>query len=290
MALDNRKITLCWPNYISEAALSGGSWEASLPLEHVQDGIFAVRARSTDLATASTTLTATLPRQRPVGAVALAAHNLSATAEWRVRVYADAGATDLLYDSGALPAWPALYQSPDLEWEYDNFWLGTLSEEDRNEFTPLAYHVFDVQIGRVVTIDIEDPDNTAGWVSLGRVVVANVWQPTYNAAYGIQYSHVIDTEFEVAGDPQRTRYPAPVLPKRMVQGAFEHLNDQEAVQGMLGMQRDLGLHRELLYLPELTTTPQTWRRAFIAQNTQVDPITHPYHATYTYSFSLQEIL
>jgi len=290
MALDNRKITLCWPNYTDEATLAGGSWEPGLPLDHLQDGIFAVRARSVDLATASTTLTATLPRLRPVGAVALAAHNLSATAQWRVRIYADAGGTQLLYDSGMLPAWPALYQSPDLEWEYDNYWLGTLGEEDRQEFTALAYHVHEVQIARAVRIDIDDASNAAGYIELGRVLIANVWQPTFNAAYGIQYGHEIDTQFETAGDPQRTQYAEPSLPKRTVQAALEHLDEGEAVQSMLGMQRDLGLHRELLYLPELTTSPATWRRAFISRLTQPDPIAHPYHATYTHSLSLQEIL
>ena len=67
MALNKRKITLCWPNYIGEAALSGGSWEADLPLAHIQNAVFAVRARSTDLSSTSTRpLT---PRTVPVATV-----------------------------------------------------------------------------------------------------------------------------------------------------------------------------------------------------------------------------
>lgn len=290
MALDNRKITLCWPNYIDEAALSGGDWEPGLPRENLQNGVFAVRARSVDLLPDSTAMTAAFPRIRPVGAVALAAHNLSADAQWRVRIYADAAAAELIYDSGALPVWPALYQSTDLEWEYDNFWLGTLGEEDRKEFTALTYHVHEVQIGHAVRVDIDDSANADGYVEIGRVLIANVWQPKYNAAYGIQYGHVIDTQFETAGDPQRTEYADPVLPKRTVQASLEHLDEGEAVQSMLGLQRDLGVRRELLYLPELTASPATWRRAFIARLKEPDPIANPYYATYTHSLSLQEIL
>lgn len=290
MALNKRKITLCWPNYIGEAALSGGSWEADLPLAHIQNAVFAVRARSTDLSSTSTRLDIALPRLRPVGAVAIAAHNLSSTAQWRIRVYADSAGTELLYDSASLPAWPALYQSTDLEWEYDNYWLGTLGEEDRKDFTPLAYHVFNAQIGRTISIEIDDANNSDGYIEIGRVLSANVWQPTYNAAYGIQYGHDIDTEFEVAGDPQRTSYADPALPKRTVSVAFEHLDEGEAIQRMLGLQRDLGLHRELLYLPELTESPDTWRRTFVGRLAQTDPIANPYHATYTHTLSLQEIL
>lgn len=290
MALDNRKITLCWPNYLDEAELSGGSWEAGLPLSHMQDAAFAVRARSVNLATSSTTINVMLPRLRPVGATALAAHNLSADAEWRIRIYTDSDATQLLYDSGMVPAWPALYQSTDLEWEYDRFWSGLLGDEDREEFTPLAYHVHTAQVGRRLRIDIADPGNPDGYIEIGRLLVANVWQPRYNAAYGIQYGHAIDTRFETAGDSRRTRYAAPAQPKRTVQGSLEHLDEQEAVQAMLAMQRELGVHRELLYLPELTATAQTWRRTFIGQLMQPDPVAHPYHATYTHAFSLQEIL
>lgn len=288
--LETGKITLCWPNYIDTAALSGGSWEAELPIKHAANPTFAVRARSTDLDAASTQFSVAMARIRPVAAAALAAHNLSTDAEWRIYVYADAGQQELRYDSGWLRVWPALYQSTDLEWEYDTFWAGLPTAEDRDDFTALATHFFRVQVAACVRIEISDPGNPDGYVELGRAMVSDAWQPRFNASFGIQHGHEIATEFETAGDAAQTRYAEPKAPKRTVQLSLDHLSETEGVQRMLGLQRTQGLHRDLLYAYSIAPSPENWRRTFIGQLAQADPLTHPYHATHTTQLSIQEVL
>ncbi|WP_311948963.1 hypothetical protein [Halomonas piscis] len=290
MALQ-RKITLCWPNHAGAAALSGGGWSANMPLAHLADPAFAVAAESVDADPANTQFDLTFPRFLPVGVIALASHNLTVDAEWRVRLWRDTAATDLSWDSGWMMAWPSVYSSSELEWEYDNFWLGTVDEAQRGDFTALTTHFADeVQIVRRVTVEISDTANPDGVIRLGRAFVGDTWQPEYNAAYGIQYGHEIGTEFEVAGNPEQTEYADVRAAKRTVQFALEHLSEEEGFRRTLALQRAQGLHGEVLYSEGGHLDALAFQRTFIGRLSSIDPLAHPYFATYSNSISLKEIL
>lgn len=286
-----RHVTLGWPNHLREAALSGGAWSAALPLDHLGSLPTARFAESADAALASTKWTMTFPRPRPIGVVALAKHNLTVDAKWRVRVYFDTSGTELAIDSGWVAVWPAVFATLELEWEYDNYWAGTLDEDDRASFTPLATRFLDaVQIGRRVDIEIDDQNNPDGVIRVGLGLVTDLWQPTYNAAYGIQYGYDIATEFETASNPDQTEYADPMTPKRTVSFALEHLTEEEGFRRMLSLQRTQGLHGEILYAESLETSTIEFARTFIARQTSVDPLSHPYFETYSNSINLKEIL
>lgn len=289
--LEDGKVILCWPNHVNQASISGGSWEPELPTSKLLDPTFAEQARSTDLAPESTQVLVNLARFLPVGVVALAAHNLSAVANWRVTVYFDQAATDVLFQSDWRRVWPAVYASSELEWEYDNFWGGELDDNDRDSFTPLATMFLpDVQIGQAVLVEIEDAGNPVGFVSLGRVFISDVWQPHYNVSYGVQWGYEIDTQFETAGDANRTEYADPATPKRTVTFALDHLDREEGFRRVLAAQRKIGLHGEILYAQESQASPESFATTFIARQVQVNPLAQPYFSTYTNSMSLKEIL
>lgn len=289
MALDPRKVTLCWPNRIEDASLSGGNWEVSLPLSLVQDRVFAVRAQSVDATEASTQFDATLPQGRPVQVIALAAHNLSADAQYRVRLYADAAQTELLWDSGQQPVWPAVYSTAELEWEYDNFWAGTLDEESRSQYTPLTTIIADdMQMTTSLKVELFDTANPDGYVRLGRVFIASAWQPDYNASYGIQHGFDSATQVSEAGD--RTEYFERKRLKRSATMAFDHLSEPEAFQRLYGMQRTEDISGEVLYAFGLSSTPENFSRTFIARQQQLDPLSQPYFATHSHNLNLLEIL
>lgn len=74
-------------NFIDSATLSGGSYQATLPLTNLQDRRLAKIARSTTDATADTQFLATLDKTRLIRAASLHAFNLSLAGRIRVRAY-----------------------------------------------------------------------------------------------------------------------------------------------------------------------------------------------------------
>lgn len=78
-------ILLSWQNRANEAAVSGGSWQASLPLSNILNRQVQKVARSTNAAESSTAFVANLPAARSIDVVALIVHNLSTSARVRIR-------------------------------------------------------------------------------------------------------------------------------------------------------------------------------------------------------------
>ncbi|ATH77805.1 hypothetical protein CLM76_09455 [Vreelandella venusta] len=289
--IEEGKLLLGWPNHIDHTTLTGGSWEAELPLTNLHDPTFAEQARTVGLATANTQLLATLGRFRPIGVVALAAHNLTASARWRVTVYYDAEATSIAHQSEWRRVWPAVYSTLELEFEYDNWWGGEFSDDDRQNFTPLAtLFLPQSHVARAVRIEMDDPGNPEGFITLGRVFVGGLWQPDYNMSYGCQWGYEIDTTFETAGNADRTRYPDVATPKRTVSFALEHLSQEEGFRRALAIDRTLGLHGEILYAEGTQATPESFAKTFIGQQMQINALTHPYAMTYSKPMALMEIL
>jgi len=291
MALDPRKIVLGWPNYIASATLAGGSWLPTLPLTHVQDRRTAVVAKSASLNAADTRFTITLPKRRRLHVLAISAHNLSPTATLRARVYRDAEQTDLIYDSGVQSVWPVLYTLNDVIWGDDNFWNRRLSEDDRASYTPLTTLFFDErQIGTAVDVEISDPSNPDSAVEIGRVMLADAWQPDYNISYGVQHGYNTGTTLTEARDSNRTEYADVVTPKRTVSFDLAFLDEEEAFLRLHRLQRTQDISGEILYLYSVTPTPANFARAMICRQTDLNPITHPYFANFENGMNLLEIL
>lgn len=289
--LEDGKVILCWPNHVNQASISGGGWEPELPVSKLLDPTLAEQARTVDTDPANTQALVTLARSRPIGVIALAAHNLTAAADWRLTVYFDAAATDVAWQSDWLRVWPAVFSTSELEWEYENFWGGEFDDEDRASFTSLAtLFLPNVQVARAVRIEINDTGNAAGFVSVGRVFISDVWQPEYNMSYGVQWGYDIDTQFETAGDENRTEYADPATPKRTVSFALDHLDREEGFRRALAVQRKIGLHGEILYAEASQATPESFATTFLARQVQVSPLSHPYFGIYTNSLALREIL
>lgn len=85
--------------------LSGGSWEAGLPLTNLQDRRLHRVARSTDAAVASTVFTVDLGTDRAVRLVAIPKHNISAAGTVRARGFLSVPVLDSLTVGDA--AWTA---------------------------------------------------------------------------------------------------------------------------------------------------------------------------------------
>lgn len=291
MALDPKKIALCWPNYIDTSVVSGGQWLSTLPLEHVKDNRTSVVSKSASLDPAHTQFSITTDRRRPLYVLAILAHNLSAAATVRARVYRDPEQTDQIYDTGWQNVWPVVYGLDDVVWGNDNFWNRRLTEEDRRAYTPLMTVFFaDRLLGSSVHVEMLDTGNLDGAITLGRVMLADVWQPLDNIDYGVQHGYDSGTQITRASDASRTGYARRVTPKRTVQFQLSNLTEDEAFLRLHRLQRTQDIVGEILYLWSPRPSPTNFARAMIAQQTELNGITHPYHANYEYAMSLLEIL
>lgn len=291
MPLDPNKIALCWPNYVPTATPSGGSWVPTMPLEHVQDRRLAVLAKTASLAPSDTRFTITLDKRRRLHALAIAAHNLTATATVRARAYRDAAKTDLLLDTGVQNVWPILYTLNDVIWGDDNFWNRRLSEDDRQNYTPLMLLFFDERvIGTAVEVELNDPQNLEGGITLGRVMLTDAWQPEYNISYGVQHGYNSGTTMTEASDPARTEYADEVTPKRTVSFDLKHLDEDEAFLSLHRLQRTQDIVGEIIYVYSVTPSPANAARAMLCRQQALNPITHPYFANFEHPMALLEIL
>jgi len=290
MALKNNKVTLCYPNYVDNATLSGGGWETSQPLDNLATPYFSQPARSVNLDTANTKFSVNTPRFLPMHVVALANHNLTSASEWRVKVYNEQGGT-LFHDSGLISVWPQVYSSTQLEWEYDNFWLGTINDEDRDSFTSLAiYFLPEAYVATYVEVEISDPSNPQGYVKIGRVMVADAWQSDRTASFGITYSYDIQTTFDSAIDEGVTEYADVKIPKRTVNFDLDTLSSEEGFARVMRINRTQGLNGEVLYTEFGPMDEERFAKTFIARQQSVSALSHPYYRNYATSISLKEIL
>lgn len=281
MLFDPNKVALCYPNYTDrqDCTLSGGSWIPSLPVSNMKNRVLQRRARSTDTLPSSTTFSATLSAPRPILCVALAGHNMSEVATVRVRVYDNEMMSTLLYDSGIQLGWSYVYESTDLEWEYDNFWFGSLTEDRRREFTPLFTHFFrgtdTVPIARHIVVDIFDENNPDGYVEIGRLFFSDVWQPTRNASLGLAFRHNTSTEVETALSD--TEYFDVRRVRRSVSFELDRLPNGDAFGRMFALQRQVGIHAEVLFAYTVMDFEEwSYERRFMGRLSELDPISEPY--------------
>ena len=102
------KLQLSVANAADGATLSGGLWLGTAPLANLQQRLLSKVARSVDLLATSTRLDIDLGNARAiVRLVALARHNLTTAATYRITAGTTLGGTDL-YDSTTLPVWRAV--------------------------------------------------------------------------------------------------------------------------------------------------------------------------------------
>ncbi len=291
MALDTAKVTLCWPNRVDQASLSGGSWSGSLPRDNMKNRVIAKKARTTDAANASTKFSIALDKGRPMCAVALAGHNLSATAQWRIRFYSDYAQTVQVWDSGTVNVWPAFFQYEQLEWEDNNFWFGNDTLDAASNYTALAtMFANDVYLDvRSILVEMFDTTNVAGYVEVGRCFVSTAFQPVYNPDYGMQFGHDINTPVEEALD--NTEYFDPKRPRRTVQFQLSELETAVAYGTLYAGQRDLGLDKEIVFANKIDSTdPVFYYRVFLGRMLRVDALQQPYFERHNAPFMIREIL
>jgi hypothetical protein len=253
------KVLLCWPNRVDEGVLAGGSWSADFPLANLQLPQFAARAR-TDGTTAAWTLT--LPAAREVQSLAISAHNLTATATWRARLYSDEAGTNLLLDTDVTAPAYAINTH-------------TRSADDRAIYPPLAVMLLAQAYSvRHIKIDVADASNADGYLQFGRFFVASAWQPSVNFSWGSATGLQIGTTRQTALDAVTDWFDRKGA-RRTAAFTLAHLDDDEAYLELERMQRTLDIDGELLFARRLDKPNTRHVTTFIATLTTPSPIEHP---------------
>lgn len=284
-------VSMGWPNIIDETTVSGGSWMASLPATNIQNRRISKVARSSDALLASTMLNIdTGATPSAVGLVALVVHNMSASAKVRIRADDAADFLTPVYDSGWVSVWPEGIIPQDLlEWEEDNFWLGTISQNAVAGYrAPFTHYLPTAAPMRYWRIEMDDMSNPDGWVQVGRVFMGKVWSPEYNMKYGmsIGYSDASASESSLTGEEffdVRTRY-------RVHKFELGFMSKEEAVTYTLAMQQQLGTSGEMLISADRADTMNVPRTCFLGRMVSMTPVTAAFYNGWTTSFEIREII
>jgi hypothetical protein len=282
-------IQLSLTNVADAATLSAGSWLAGAPLANLQQPLLSLRARSTNDDAASTQLRVDLGNTSTVVRfLAVARHNLSTAATYRVTAGTTAGASDV-YDSGTLDVWPAVYDQLDLEWEDDNFWDCQITAADADGYPISWTHDCASNIrARYWTIYFIDTSNPANYVELARLWMGPLWSPQVGVAVGDAFSWEPRSvpEYSLGG----VAYFDVRAPARVLRFRLPMLSDAEAFGVVLDSQRRVGVHGQIWVIQDPDDLARGFKRNFMCRPRRIDPIVAMMADLQEAGFELEEIL
>lgn len=271
------RILIGWLNRLDEAALSGGSWQPTLPLENLHSRQIAKVARTQALTPANTTMTLDYGRPRPHQLICLVNHNGSFSGKMRIRIGDDPAWGDATtYYDVTVDIWPGLLDGPwdvnDYEWEDDNFWLGGFDVEEIEGFTAVSTHILpDPRSGRYLRIDILDQGNPDGFFQLGRIFAGPAISPTVNVAWGMGEGWDFSgTAIESAlGGAEFFDEREGV---RLIRFTLQHLDTTEAYGKFMEMVRRSGVSKEVFVIPDPSDQFNGLKRNFLGRIRQPQSI------------------
>lgn len=283
-------ITLAWQNRTDEGILSGGSWQASLPLLNLQNRQVQKVARSLDELPANTQFQINLTQPRAIGVLGLVVHNISVSGQVRITASDTAGFSTLYYDSGWIDAWPA-GQIPieSLEWEDDNFWLGTLSASARAGYQSPFIHVLpETKNLQHWKVEVNDSANPDGYVQIGRLFMSPAWVPSVNYSYGagLGYQDPTPVDVSLSGAEffdTRSKF-------RVFDFTLDYILGSEAYSYALELQRLAGTSGEVLVVPDKDDTSTVPVRSFVGRLIQAGRIQQVQPSAFSVNFQIKELL
>lgn len=287
----DRNVIFAHPNRADEATYSGGNWQPSLPLENLQDRFLDHVARSAGLAVTDTTFDVDFGQPRPIRVLALVAHNASPSASVRI-----IGATDPSFDpayvktdTGVQDMWPTIFSAGTVEWEYDSFWYGVPSADEREDYPAVYIHVFAAPVvAQYWRVEIDDPANADGHFDLGRLVMSPGWQPDWNMSLGVSLG--VEDPTKVTESLGGARFFDTRPKRRVARFSLNHLSTVEAYERAFDMVQSLGKAGEVFVVLDPQDDRNLLRRAFLARLAESGNLTRPDKARYTMQFTLNEVV
>ena len=259
------KMMFGYPNWLDATAtvLSGGSWEAALPLANLQDERLAKVARSTDADLASTIVNVDFSDQKYLYVIALPKHNLTIDALIRVRLSNNSDMSSPTYDTGWLEAYPRIYPSDMPLWDDPGTWDGYLAQDDYDRGYTFGWpHILtDPTNGRYLRLEINDTANPDGYVDLGRLVTASGYIPIINFEVGAQLgwqtsSTSVESDGGATYHDERSR-------RRVFNCVLANQSEDEAMVHLFEIMRLKGTSLQFYFVYDIDDTIHLARRSFI---------------------------
>lgn len=278
---------IAWPNKIASATLSGGSWSGSLPRANLATRAQYEVARTSDATLASTQFAMDFGAVVPLRVFALANHNLSESANWKITLGTTAGGSDL-HDSGWQAVWHLSWDTGLMSWGDLSLWEGVIDDSEYLGHPYLAIYTLPAGISaRYVTIEIDDTGNSAGYVQIGRAWASPALQPATGLALG--FAHGWDDPSEIVTMPSGVLAQVARRRKRWMRGELRNLSADEA-NVIDEIQRREGLFGELIVINNPYNADELQRRAFIGRLRELSAIEWPWPRIRSTPISVEELL
>lgn len=269
-----------YDNFADDAVLSGGSYLASLPLSNLQNEDIQLVARSTDALNASTKFSVDFGSVRPIGGIVLGPTNLSPGATWRVRSFAEAAHSTVMYDSGVQTVSGSTIDWSDtndwLEWEDPGFWYGIPDSFSLNDLPSYIAEIVDSAdaadaLAQYWLVETFDAGNADGHVDFGRLLFGRVFRPTFN--YGTDNSFNVSplntTPIESLGG---RRFFWDRGQRRVLHLSFPMLSNDELFDDVFRIQNVVSNNQQVFISPDPADTTNFDKRSFLATLSNPPPI------------------
>lgn len=263
------KALILYNPHSDSAQFTGGSWTSGLPLANLANQKLHRVARSTDLQLANTQFKVALPGEKTFKAIAVGPMNVTPTYRYRLRSYSDDAFSVLDYDSDWVQ--PFVGSNSQDEWEDAWFWLGVepFDDADRN---PWLFHIFDtLTSGQYWKLEIDNTENPAGYVEIGRLFMPDFVDPSHNYAVGnngLQFLNNSLTQNTLSGAEQTRSRVNP----RQWSCAFDMLADAEMYEVFYRLFQHSAYRNETLVIPDPSDAEHIQKRAIFGKLTQTDPL------------------
>lgn len=278
---------IAYNNRIDAAALSLGSYVSTLPLANAKSQVLGRVARTVDLNPASTKFLVDCGTEKLARTFALVNHNCALDATVRVRASNNADGSSPDFDSGAVDVWPAVYNTIDLPFYHPEFWSGRYSEEERAGYTPTKIISSpEVVSCRYWLVEINDPNNTKGYVQFGRPFVGPAWQMAINMDYGASIG--LEDPSTVTKSLSGQKYFDKKTIVRVARFTTSWLSEGEAFGNAFEIQRRMGLTGEIVFQQNPDDTIQALRRQFYGTMRALNPFEYPNVDIYSTAWEIEE--
>ena len=273
-----------------DATLSGGSWEAALPLVNFQNKRLKKTARSTNAATSSTQFVIDLGGSGiPYKVLALLSHNLTTDAIYRVRCSDDITFATSEYDSGWVDAYIYSIPTPEAVWEEDSWFFGRPTEADLSGYSLNTINLMDYLIdSRYIKVEIDDTTNPDGYIELGRCFLSPITELLINMEYGatIKWNDSSIVSESVSG----TEFFFNKKKKRTFSCASSFMEDAEALATIFEIQKSSGITGEVFIMPDRDDTVNGFRTSFLSRMTELGGINKYIHDHNKTTYQFKEII
>ena len=275
-------------SYATNTVVTGSNWDPTYPVTNLTTTKY---SDSSELSSASASISLDLGSLSTVELACLPRHSLSITATWRVRVSNDVtlltnpaavAAQDIIYDSTTEQVWPDTKSYTSVPYNEYTTWASTVAGTHNPPallFLPLGTQA------QYVYIDITDQIGS----SISKLFIGPYWQPTYGVSKNWSLSYVDQKK------PKRLKGAAVLAEQtprhRLLKASCKYLTEVEAFSNVAAIDKGQGLNNPYLVIINPADTVNRHRLLIYGTNKKLLPIKEVgFYEYYSKVFELVEWL